>query len=287
MADGSEQKLASGEKNPPPERVYRHAIVTRATHWLNALCVAFLLMSGLQILNAHPRLYWGQYGANEDAPFIAFLAYRRDDALIGVTKLGPLAFETTGVLGVSGASDNQSVRGFPSWATLPSYRDLAAGRDWHFFFAWLLVLNGLVYLGFSIFNGHVRRDLGIRRAEWRPGHLWRELKDHARLKPPRGEAAKSYNTFQKLAYLIVIFGVFPLVILTGLTMSPGMNAAFPFMLDLFGGRQSARTLHFLAASALVLFFIIHIVQVFVAGAWNEIRSMITGWFDVKPDKERL
>ena len=281
---------------PPPRRalfkpktageaIYRHKLVTRVTHWINVVAISLLLMSGLQIFNAHPRLYWGQYGADADKPFIALTAKPVGDRLIGVTRIGPLTLETTGVLGASPlkAGTAPVPRGFPSWATLPSYQDLGTGRRWHFFAAWLFVINGAIYLLYGALSGHFRRDLALSKEEVKPRHILRDIWNHMRLKHPTGEAAKRYNTLQKFAYLAMVFLVLPLIVLTGLTMSPGVNAAVPFLLDLFGGRQSARTLHFIAANLIVLFIIVHVVEVFIAGVWNEMRSMITGWYVVKPD----
>ncbi len=266
------------------ERIYRHRLVTRVTHWINVVAFSLLLMSGLQIFNAHPRLYWGQFGADADQPFVEMVAVRGENgALKGVTRIGPVTLTTTGVLGASRTAGQMGPRGFPAWLTLPSYQDLATGRRWHFFAAWLFVINGALYLTFAFFSGHVRKDLALTRDDIQPRTIWRDIVDHVKLKHPTGEAAKRYNTLQKFAYLSVIFALLPLMVLTGLTMSPGVNAALPVLLDLFGGRQSARTLHFICANLLVLFLVIHVVEVVLAGVWNEIRSMITGWYDVKPE----
>jgi len=227
--------------------VYRHPLPIRLTHGVNALCLAVLLMSGLQILNAHPALYFGNT-SSFDAPFIAF-----------------------------GNGDSAP---FPRWITLPSWQDLAAGRRWHFFFAWLWVLNGLVYLGYGLASGRVRHVLLPTRPELRG--IGRSLREHLRLQFPHGEAARRYNVLQQLSYLAVVFGLLPLMMLTGLAMSPGMDARLHLLVDLFGGRQSARTLHFLAASALAAFFLIHMAAVLAAGAATELRSIITGWFVIKP-----
>jgi thiosulfate reductase cytochrome b subunit len=239
----------------PAYVIYRHSIATRILHWLNALCVFIVLMSGLQILNAHPRLYWGQYGANTDTPFIQF-----------------------------GSHHAPGENAFPHWATIPSWYDLADGRHWHFFFAWVLVFNSALYLLISFASGHVRRDLVPEREELAPRHILRDFWNHLRLKFPVGEAAKHYNILQKFAYLGVIFGVAPMMLLTGLTMSPGFNAVAPWLVDLFGGRQSARTLHFLTAMLLVLFIVVHLSMVLLAGPLNEVRSMITGRFVVPRGK---
>jgi thiosulfate reductase cytochrome b subunit len=184
------------------------------------------------------------------------------------------------VLGVSAESGELVSRAFPTWLTLPSYRDLATGRRWHFFFAWLFALNLGLYLATSLAGGHVRRDLLPSLHQIAPRHLGREILDHVRLRFPKGEAARRYNALQKLAYLGVAFVLLPLMILTGLTMSPAMDAAWPWLLDLFGGRQSARTLHFIAASALVAFVVVHLCMVLLSGVWNNLRSMVTGRYAI-------
>jgi thiosulfate reductase cytochrome b subunit len=224
--------------------VPRHAVITRLTHWINAICLGFLLLSGLQIFNAWPTLYWGQYGADGDPALL-------------------------------------SIGALPWWLTLPSVQDLAAGRRWHFFFAWGFAINGAVYLLVSLLSGHLRRDLVPRRAELAPRHLWHEIVAHARLRFPKGEEARRYNVLQKLSYLGVAVALLPLMVLTGLTMSPGMNAVAPFLLDLFGGRQSARAVHFITASLVVLFVLVHLAMVLLSGVWNNLRSMITGRYAIE------
>jgi thiosulfate reductase cytochrome b subunit len=262
--------------------VYRHTRITRLTHWINLLCVLVLLMSGLQIFNAHPALYWGQSGADGDRPLFEIGA---DDSgegpPVGITRIGSSAFETTGILGVSrNATGDVVQRGFPGWATLPSWRALALGRRWHFFFAWLFVTNLLVYFAAGIVTGHLRRDLVPSRQQLRPLSLLKDAFDHLRLKFSHGEEARHYNPVQKLTYLGVMAVLLPVLILTGLTMSPGMDAILPWLVDIFGGRQSARTIHFIAAGLIVLFVFVHVAMVLLAGPVNELRSMITGRFVV-------
>ncbi len=263
---------------------YRHRWPTRLWHWLNALSVVILLMSGLMIFNAHPRLYWGRYGANYDA---AWLAIGPTPAGGGQVAIGRLTLPTTGVLGRwRDPQGRVQTRAFPWWMTIPSSYSLAAARRWHFLFAWALVLGGLAYVVASLLNRHFVRDLRPTRAELRPRELWRDIKNHACLRLPTGDAAGRYNILQKLAYDLVIFGLIPLMILTGLTMSPGFNAVLPWLLDLFGGRQSARSIHFLSAAGLVAFILVHLAMVLLAGPWNETRSMITGWFRLPPERQR-
>lgn len=264
---------------PAVDLVRRHSLVVRLTHWINVLALVVLLGSGLQIFNAHPSLYWGE-ASTFARPWLTIGLAEVGGRPVGVAKVGGAVFETTGVLGWTGRPGARENRAFPSWATLPSYRSLADGRRWHFFFAWLFVLNGLVYLLAGVAGGHLRRDLLPARAELKPRHLWREVADHARLRFPKGDAARRYNTLQKLAYLLVILVLLPLMLATGLSMSPGMNAAWPWLPEIFGGRQSARTIHFLTASAIVLFVIVHVAMVLVSSPLNSLRAMISGRFAI-------
>ncbi|KAB2939498.1 MAG: cytochrome b/b6 domain-containing protein [Hyphomicrobium sp.] len=275
--------MVSSAVVPQPEIVYRHTLAVRITHWVNAFCLLVLLLSGLQIFNAHPTLYFGDK-SDPDRAVLSMKAIERDDgSYAGITTIGSARFDTTGVLGLSrDANGELESRGFPYWITLPSYRDLATGRRWHFFFAWLFVLNGLAYLIYAAWSGHVRRDLAPTRSQLR--HIGQSVWEHIRFRFPKGEEAKSYNVLQKLAYLAVIFGLLPLVVLTGLTMSPAMDAAFPFLLDMFGGRQSARTIHFLCAAGITAFVVVHLVMVVATGTWNNIRSMITGRYVIEPEE---
>ncbi|WP_122069220.1 cytochrome b/b6 domain-containing protein [Agrobacterium sp. fls2-241-TYG-188a] len=274
---------ASNDNVQYPRTIFirRHSVVTRLTHWLNVLCLSFLLLSGLQIFNAHPELYWGHYGANGDPAVLTIGSDDRAGTPSGFLRVAGLQIPATGVLGVSNVDGEPTARAFPSWATIPSFQDLAAGRRWHFFFAWLFVINGILYLGFSLLSGHFRRDLVPKVHELSPRHLGREVLDHARLRFPEGEEARHYNALQKLTYLAVIVVLLPLMVLTGLTMSPGVDAALPSLVDVFGGRQSARTIHFITASALVIFVIVHVAMVILSGTWNNIRSMITGRYAIQ------
>ena len=232
---------------PQPHRVvYRHRLPTRLWHWINALTVFVMLMSGLMIFNAHPHLYWGQYGANFDHPWLSF-----------------------------------GGRPVPGWATIPSHYNLAAARRWHLAFAWLLSVGLILFLLTSLINRHAQRDLAPSREEVRPSHIWHDIKEHARLHFPTGEAALRYNILQKLSYVGVIFVLLPLMLLTGLAMSPAMDAAWPWLIELFGGRQSARSIHFICAMGLLAFIIVHLVMVILAGPINEVGSMVTGRFRIR------
>jgi thiosulfate reductase cytochrome b subunit len=261
---------------------YRHRAPVRLAHWINALCILFLLGSGLNIFNAHPRLYWGMYGADADPSFFSLGAIDTPAGPQGVTQIGPWHFNTTGVLGWSKVDGEFQARGWPDWLTIPSFQDLADARHWHFLFAWVLAANGLAYLLFSLIARHLQKDLWPTRADIRA--IPRSILDHIKLKHPTGEAARRYNVLQKLAYLGVIL-LIALMVVTGLTMSPGMDAFLPWLPDLFGGRQTARSIHFISAGLIALFVIVHLTEVVLAGPINEIRSMLTGRYRIPPAKE--
>ena len=235
----------------------RHTRAVRVMHWINVIALTALLMSGLQIFNAHPTLNWGHQSYDGSPPFLEL----KD--------------------------------GFPGWMTLPGPRWLAMGRRWHFFFAWVLVINGLTYIVHSIVTRHLRRDLAPTSNDWRS--IGQSIKDHLRFRHATGEAARHYNVLQKLTYLLVIFGLVPFIVLMGLAMSPRIDALWPGWVDLVGGRQSARTLHFIAAWLLVLFVLVHVFEVVITGFWNNLRSMITGKYaveipptvEIKPPEEEV
>jgi thiosulfate reductase cytochrome b subunit len=281
LAQPESLAAAATERSKPRKvLVARHGVIVRVTHWVNAISLLFLLLSGLQIFNAHPALYWGQQ-ANFGHGWLSMGAYAGGGALHGVTRVGPALLDTTGFLGASREHGVWISRGFPDWLTIPAARYLALGRRWHFFFAWLFALNGAIYIASAVLSGHLRRDLAPTRHDLTPRNLLLEVWNHMRLKFPRGEEARRYNVLQKGAYLGVVLGLLPLMVLTGMTMSPMLDSAFPVLLDLFGGRQSARSIHFITASLIVLFFAVHIVMVLLAGPWNEVRSMITGRFAIE------
>lgn len=276
--------------SPAPAAPYlfkRHALATRITHWVNALAITFLIGTGLNIFNAHPSLYWGQGGATTDTrgQWLAIGAVQGSNGEPrGMTRVGPVAVDTTGVLGVaSGPSGARQAQGFPSWATFPSVRDLATARNWHFFFAWIFILNGLLYIGFGIWSGHLRHDLLPRLRELKLSNIWHDIVTHATLKFPKGEDAKRYHILQKLSYAGTALVVLPLIVLTGLAMSPSMGATTGWLIELFGGRQSARSIHFICMALTVGFVLVHVLMVLLAGPYNEIRSMITGKFRIDPE----
>jgi thiosulfate reductase cytochrome b subunit len=252
----------------------------RIMHWINVVVLTILLLSGLNIFSAHPALYWGKSSYSGHAPILQILAREDPDGdPEGVTRIFGHDFVTTGVLGASAGPDGDLMpRAFPAWLTIPGMRWLAMARRWHLFFAWVFVLNGLCYVAYALATRHFARDLAPTRTDWRS--IGRSIIDHLRFKHPAGEAAKHYNVLQKLAYLAVIFVLLPLAILMGFAMSPWLDALLPGWVDLVGGRQSARTIHFIVAWLLVAFVFIHVFEVIVSGFWNHLRSMITGRYRI-------
>lgn len=264
--------------SPPKQLIYRQKAWTRITHWLWAVCLFFLLLSGLQIFNAHPALYIGeQSGFGFDNTIFQIGSEDQNGKITGYTEIFGFRFDTTGHLGFS----NGRARAFPAWATIPSGQNLAFGRVVHFFFAWLLIAALAAWFVAGLLNRHVQSDLLPTAKDIKS--LPRDIGDHLRLRIRHG---RHYNVLQKLAYGGVLFVLLPLMILTGLAMSPGVNAGVPWLTEVLGGRQTARTLHFLTMLALIGFFFVHMAMIVAAGPVNELRSIITGWYRADtPEKD--
>jgi Ni/Fe-hydrogenase b-type cytochrome subunit len=252
---------------------YRHNRITRATHWVNALALTILFMSGLMIFNAYPHLHWGSKAEPEEA-FFSIYAMNENGKIRSYTELYGLRVETTGVLGLQYTEMGPTPRAFPSWITIPGFYWLAGGRRWHFFFAWLFALNGLVYFIYNRANGHVSKFV-LRPRDLRI--IFPMVLYYLRLRkisPQDGE----YNPLQKLAYTSVLFILTPLIIASGLAMSPQLDAAFNWLPAMFGGRQSARSIHFLLTFFFAFFALGHVLMVVTTGVFNNMRSMISGWY---------
>lgn len=259
------------------ERVYRHRLPVRISHWLNVPFLIILIMSGLQIFNAHPALYWGDR-SDGDQPVLSIRPVQTDDGDIkGMTTVLGHRFETTGVLGYSDGSG----RAFPAWTTIPSAKWLAMGRQWHLFCAWLFVINGLIFTAYALVSRHVTRDLVPARKEWR--NIGQSIRSHLLFAGSGVVHKRGYNVLQKITYMTMLFLIAPLIIMTGLAMSPTIDTAFPWLLTILGGRQTARTIHFFACFSFVGFIGVHILQVALTGLVNNIRSMITGWFAIREE----
>lgn len=261
--------------------LYRHALATRLCHWITVLCLLVLVPSGLQIFNAHPALYWGERSDRDRALLALGAMPGRDDELRGVTEVLGRRFDTTGLLGASTEDGERVERGFPTWTTLPGSQWLAMGRRWHFFFAWLFVLNALAFGGYALASRHATRDLVPGPREL--ARIGASIRDHLRFRFPAGEP--DYNVLQKLAYVGVIGLLGPLIVLTGLAMSPWADAALPLLPALFGGRQSARTVHFATTFAFLGFTAAHVFMVAASGLRDNLRGIVTGWSRVRTHRK--
>lgn len=222
----------------------RHSALVRITHWLTALSFLALLVTGVEILISHPRLYWGETGNVNMTPWFSF--HIPSSRATVPTGYGYVLPDQNG------------------WS-----------RYLHFQSAWLLVFTGLVYLAFGFFNGHFRLNLFPSLSDLSPGKLLKSMAAHLRFRPGEKDAW-SYNLIQRLTYLFVIFVLFPMIIWTGLAMSPAIDSALPWAAILLGGKQSARTLHFFVSVLLVLFVLVHVLMVFLAGFRSRVGAMITG-----------
>jgi thiosulfate reductase cytochrome b subunit len=259
------------------QRVYRHGILERTTHWVWSLALLVLVMSGLQIFNAAPYLDASDQ-SNPQRRVLAFDAQMVDGQPVGTVSVFGHAFRTTHVFGYTDdGAGGEGARAFPGWLTLPGPQNLADGRRWHLFFAWAMFIAWVAYLISAGVRGTLR-ELVIRPSDLRK--LWPMQLYYFRLRPappPHG----TYNPLQKLAYTVVLLGLFPLMIATGLALSPSVDAALPWLPAIFGGRQFARTWHFTFMLLLIGYFVTHMVLVLGTGFWNNLVSMITGWYRLK------
>ncbi len=276
--------MTDGSAIAGTERVYRHPLAVRLWHWVTAATVVGLLFTGFNIFNIHPRLYWGEVGNAHTIPIIALESTETGGPrpttrpAPAALRLGSHLWDVTGHLGVVADAGEDGLY-FMIVATPDSWQ-FGAMRAWHFALAWMLFLTWACYSVYTLVGGRLRRTLLPSARQVTARAIVQDLWDHLRLRAPRGEAARHYNLLQKLSYLIVLFCLIPSIVLSGLTMSNAVTARFPELYALFGGRQSARTVHALCALALCMFALVHIVQLFVAGFINEVRSMITGQFEI-------
>ena len=245
----------------PPGGAEGHARWVRVSHWIVTASVLVLVFTGFEILMVHPRLYWGKAG-NDLTPALLELPISRNYKHGGYDKPVPLTDSASGPVSASRTYDIFNQNGW--------------GRSLHFLAAWFLVLPGLLYLLIGLFGGHFRSHIWPRLRELGPRRFRRDVADHLRFRIPVASGGPQYGLLQKCAYSFVVFVVAPLMIATGLTMSPAVTAAWPWLLDLFGGYQSARTIHFFASAVLVLFVIVHVVMVVRSGFRRHMRAMTVG-----------
>ena len=241
--------------------VERHAPWVRISHAIVTVSVLTLAFTGLEILMVHPRLYWGEVG-NDLTPALLELPISRNHRHGGWDNATPFFENAAGPISASRTYDIFNQNGW--------------GRSLHFLAAWCLVLPGAMYLFTGLFSGHFRSHLWPRRNELTPRLFWHEIVDHVRLRIPPADGSPHYGLLQKCAYSAVVFVAAPLILLTGLTMSPAITAAFPLLLTLFGGYQSARTIHFFSFVVLLLFVIVHLVMVTRSGFRRQIVAITRG-----------
>jgi thiosulfate reductase cytochrome b subunit len=272
------------------EVVLRHRFPVRVWHWVSVLAIFGLLFTGFCILNVHPRMYWGEVGNEYTRAFLALESSEPGGPRAtthpapAVLVLGARRYDVTGHLGVVADAGNDGL--YFLIANTPESWQFGAMRAWHFLFAWILVLGWVGYAIYLLASGQLRSRLAPTLNQLRLRAIATDVLQHLKLHRAHGAEAKHYNVLQKLAYLSVLFVLLPLMILTGLTMSNAVTVRFPELFTLFGGRESARTIHFLCACAVVGFAAIHVFQLFIAGFLNEMRSMITGRFAIRDARSR-
>jgi len=238
-----------------------HARWVRICHWILTASLLTLAFSGIEILMVHPRLYWGDAG-NDLTPALFELPISRNYRHGGFEKATPFF---SNAAGPTSATRTYEIFNQNGW-----------GRSLHFLAAWWLVLPGAMYLVGGLFGGHFRSHIWPTAKELAPDSIWGDLRNHLRLRIPQASGGPNYGVLQKAAYSFVIFVAAPLIVLTGLTMSPAVTAAYPFLLRLFGGYGSARTIHFFAFVALLLFVIAHVVMVVKSGFKRQLQAMTVG-----------
>lgn len=251
--------------------IYRYVLAIRLSHWLWVVAFAVLVSSGLQIFNASANLD----ASDKSDPARRVLSIGSPAQGVGTTTIFGHTFVTTGWLGwTDDGMGSRGPRAFPGWLTIPGYQDLAGGRRWHFFFAWIAALCWIAWLIAAAVRGNLR-DMVLRPSD--VPKLWPMQAYYLKLRkePP---LHGTYNPLQKAAYTAVLFVVAPFVVLTGLALSPGIDAIANPLTVLLGGRQFARLWHFAGMLALLAFFAIHTFQVATQGVVNQMRSMITGWY---------
>jgi thiosulfate reductase cytochrome b subunit len=228
-------------------RVHRHNRAVRICHWINVIAFGYLVVSGVHIFLDFPELYWGKVG------------FRGHEAAFRLADWGI------------------------SWDQAGAWGNRRWGRNYHYLFAWIAVLNGMVYVAWNLWNKHFRRNMLPARSDLTPKSLGADLREHLRPRRRKSETAGRYGILQKISYLIVIFVVTPFMILSGLAQMPAFTAISPELIDLFGGRQTARTLHVIGMLWMLIFLLIHLVEIMLAGAVREVRAMITGRYPARPE----
>jgi thiosulfate reductase cytochrome b subunit len=239
----------------------RHSRWNRVSHWIMTVSLAALLFSGFEILMVHPRLYWGEVG-NDLTPALFELPISRNYQHGGWENPSPFSANADGPISAS--------------RTYEIFNQNGWGRSLHFLAAWCFVFVGIAYVLSGVVGGHFRAHIWPRGNELAPRSIWRDVLDHLRFRIPSARGGPDYGVLQKCAYSFVVFVAAPLMLLTGLAMSPAVTAGLPILLSLFGGYQSARTIHFFTVVVLVLFVVVHLVMVIKSGFRRQLRAMTLG-----------
>lgn len=245
---GSEQKI-------------KHKAWVKISHWIITLSFFALVFTGIEMLMVHPRLYWGEAG-NDLTPALFELPISRNYKHGGYDNIVPFSADARAPVSGSRTYDIFNQNGW--------------GRSLHFLAAWFLVIPGLLYLIMGLITGHFKRYIWPKLKEFTPAAFWHDMKEHLKMRIAPAKGGPQYGLLQKFSYMIVIFVALPVAVMTGLSMSPAVTAAYPFLLTIFGGAQSARTIHFFASLALELFLVVHLLMIILSGFKKQIRYMTIG-----------
>lgn len=248
--------MNSHEASVPSES--KHKRWVKASHWIATMSFLLLAFSGYEILMVHPRLYWGDVG-NDLTPALIELPISRNHKHGGWENTIQFSGESDGPVSAS--------------RTFEIFNQNGWGRSLHFLAAWILVITGVIYIISGLFTGHFRKHIWLKRREFSTKLFWHDLINHMRMQIPPSTGGPQYGLLQKFTYMVVIFLILPLAVATGLTMSPAVTAAYPFLLKFFGGAQSARTIHFFTSVTLILFLLVHVIMIIKSGFKKQILSM--------------
>jgi len=250
----NDNPMTDSEINP-------HKRWVKGSHWIITLSFFALVFTGIEMTMVHPRFYWGEVG-NDLTPALFELPISRNYKHGGWEKSIPFSEEVGAPVSAARTYDIFNQNGW--------------GRSLHFLAGWFLVATGLVYFLAGIFTGHFRKHLWPRAKDFSLQLFWKDVINHVRMKIPAATNGPQYGLLQKSSYVVVIFFLMPLIVMTGMTMSPAITAGYPFLLKIFFGAQSARTIHFITSAALVLFLIVHLIMIIKSGFNKQLRAMTTG-----------
>ena len=238
-----------------------HQRWVKTSHWIVTLSFFALIFTGVEMTMVHPRFYWGEVG-NDLTPVLFELPVSRNYQHGGWEKSVPFSDAVNAPVSASRTYDIFNQNGW--------------GRSLHFLAGWFLLVPGLIYFVAGIFTGHFRKHLWPKAKAFSFRLFWNDIINHVRIQIPPATNGPHYGLLQKFSYVMVIFFLMPVIVMTGMTMSPAITAAYPFLLKLFFGAQSARTIHLLTSISLFIFLIVHVVMMIKSGFKQQIRAMTIG-----------